>query len=161
MAAPREFGFELCLKAHSEDIKNRADIILIMIHWRLLRHSFLCVGDVHYIHSVPSELIPLNLGWNGDDNSYLVFYAYKRQMYRLAVVVDDKRLTLKLWSESTISTVRLDMGSVLDDNLVVNMQRALMLCKKVDRQLIEALLRGVDDATGPNMASTDNFDLQS
>lgn len=161
MTAPREFGFELCLKAHSEDIKNRADIILIMVHWRLLRHSFLCVGDVHYIHSVPSELIPLNLGWNGDDNSYLVFYAYKRQMYRLAVVCQDKLLTLKLWSEKTIATVRLDTGTVMDDALVVNMQKALALCKKIDRQLIERLLMGVDDATGPNMTSTENFNLQA
>ena len=145
MAAPREFGLELCLKAQSEDIKTKSDIILILVHWRLLRHSFLCVGDVHYVHSIPSELLPINLGWNGDDGTYLIKYSYKRKLYMMALLVEPGNLlTVRLWADQFITSVRLNIGTVLTDELVINLQKCLTLCRVIDRDLIEKQLMGAD-----------------
>merc|ERR1712142_771101 len=143
MTAPREFGLELCLKAHAEDIKTQSDVILCLLHWRLLRNSFLSIGDIFYVHSIPSELIPLNLGWNGDTGGYCVKYVYKQKLYVLLLTAPDegiKFMEAKLHSDTAIVTYKLRFDDCVDDNLVINMTACHALAKNIDTCLIGRLL---------------------
>ena len=153
MSAPREFGLELCLKSHAEDIKNQADVILNLIHWRLLRNSFLCIGDIYYIHSIPSELMPLNLGWNGDNGCYCIKYVYKQRLYVLLLTAPDgpqQSMEAKLHSDSEIVTYKCRFNDCVDNNLVINMSACHKLAKDVDTCLIGRLLGMIDDTGGPS-----------
>lgn len=156
MAAPREFGFELCLKAQAEDIKTRSDVVLMLLHWRLLRHSFLCIGDFHYTHHIPSELIPLNLGWNASTNLYSLKFAYKQHMFLLNMSAIDENgiVQIKLYSETEIVTLNVDVQDACDESLIVNMQKCYTAAKQIDKELIEKILHVVDDVPGP-VLSTD------
>ena len=155
MAWTREFGFELCLKGHSEDIKSRADVIVLMLHWRLLRSSFLSIGDIHYTHDIPTEILPLNLGWLGDNDSYILKYIFKNNTYILAITVKDVDLDVKLQSEKDIVSITLECNnSVVDDDMVVNLQKCLKLCKQIDQCLIQEMLTLIDDEGGPLFFNT-------
>ena len=143
MAAPREFGLELILKAHSSEIKTRGDVIVLMVHWRLLRHSFLCVGDIHYYHSIPTELLPLNLGWDNDTGVYCLKYSYKRKLYILTVKIEEqgKVITAILNGDASLQQYRMDVGSVLTgEDLIINLQKCLQMCKLLDEEWIEKFL---------------------
>ena len=38
------FGWELIYKLAENDIKKKEDVLLLLIHWKLIRNGFLCLG---------------------------------------------------------------------------------------------------------------------
>ena len=149
MAKPREFGLELCLKSHAEDVKTRNDVLLTIVHWRLLRHSFLCIGDIFFTHHIPSELLPLNLGWNGDVETYTVKYVFKNRLFILILICGTHHMDLKLHSDTEIVSVAIDIGDAVDNDMIINMDKCHTAARKIDKDLIEVLLKSQDFEDGP------------
>ena len=146
---------ELCLKSHAEDVKTRNDVLLIIVHWRLLRHSFLCIGDVFFTHHIPSELLPLNLGWNGDTESYCCKFVYKKSLYVLILICGLHHMDVKLHSDTNIVSLAVDIGDAVDEDLVINMDKCHAIAKKLDKDLIEVLLGSQDIDDGPLITVVD------
>ena len=140
----REFGFELSLKAHSEDVKSKNDALMLMIHWRMLRHSFLCIGDLNYAHFVPTELLPINLGWIGDnqDTVYTARYVYCEILYTLFVQCNAEGTCcdVKLSSDTEVARFALDVTGCVDDDLTINMERCHQVALDLDTNLIQPVL---------------------
>ena len=131
-----------------------------MIHWRLLRHSFLCIGDIYYIHNIPSELMPLALGWNGDNMCYLIKYVYKQDLYVLILSMSETSDTVmdaKLHSDTAITSFKVKFNDCVDDNLVINMSACHALSRSIDTCLIERLLDLMSDEAGPRYGVADVF----
>lgn len=156
VGTPREFGLELCLKAHSEDIKNRKDVLICLCHWRMLRHALLCVGDggpdlCEAGGSVaPSELLPLNLGWDGAADRYSVRYSFKSRPFTLTLWPGaGGQVELSLQSAENIVSIKADTETSVDDHMVVNMHNCHDLCKRIDSELIEQALRSSGEPAGP------------
>ena len=142
MVAPREFGFELCLKSHAEDIRTGVDIVTILVHWRLLRHSFLCLGDLlDGDEEVPTELLPRNLGWNGEHESYVLRYAFKGRLYICTISAVDQDVIVCLQSETDTRMAKFRVTAIVPGpGMYVNMQKCLAFSKSIDSKLIQQVI---------------------
>ena len=141
MCAPREFGFELCLKSHAEDIRTDTDIVMLLMHWRLLRHSFLSIGDMFDETLIPSELLPKNLGWNGEYERYMVKYTFKNKFFLCSVAKIGKEVVVLLQTEAYLRMASFRVSKLIDGpDLNINMQRCLKLSQSLDSRLIQPLI---------------------
>jgi len=131
-----EFGHQLLLKAHSKDIKNKADVLTLFIHWRLLRYGFICMGDGVSQSSIPSEVLPLNLGWNGDLRGYFLKYEVKKKTFLLSVHIKDDMTEIGLLSDSRVTKVGVDPHDCVTDSLYMDTKTSEDFAFLIDTDLI-------------------------
>ena len=151
---PEDFGFELELRAHSENIKTRADVAMVLVHWRLSRYHFRCIGDSVFMYKVPSELLPQPIGWDGTVETYKVKYSRKGIIYLVEMTLKGDEMTVKAYTEDKIVTTRMNVGSAIGEDLNVNMARVRSLADRLDRNLVQELLRLITQKEEPTNTST-------
>uniref|UniRef100_U5EX73 Proteasome inhibitor PI31 subunit n=1 Tax=Corethrella appendiculata TaxID=1370023 RepID=U5EX73_9DIPT len=85
MSLNTDFGWQLLFKTIENDIHNKSDILVAVIHWNLLRNAFLnCgIGDDKTLkeEDEKSELLPD--GWNVNSKSYALRYINAGELYTL------------------------------------------------------------------------------
>ena len=58
-------------------------------------------------------------------------------------------MDLKLHSDTEIVSVAIDIGDAVDDELIINMDKCHTAARKIDKDLIEVLLKSQDFDDGP------------
>lgn len=139
-AWPEDWGFETMLRAHSNNIKTRGDVAMILVHWRLLRYGFRCIGDSVFLYKVPSELLPRNIGWDGQVTMYKVKYSFQGNVFLLELTVRDDRMDVRLFSDDTIVATTLSLTSAIGKDLSVNMSKVNSLSRKIDKRIVQKML---------------------
>lgn len=135
-----DFGFQLVLKAHSKDIKNSYDVLIVLVHWRLLRYGFICLGDGPSSGKLPSEVLPLNLGWDGTLKGYFLKYENMAKQFLLSLHIKENGTEVGLLSDSRVTKVAVEIKNIVDpDTLVPNMDTIDELNCRIDNDLIEPL----------------------
>ncbi|KAK2582246.1 hypothetical protein KPH14_004592 [Odynerus spinipes] len=91
------FGFELLLKLTDNDICKKEDVIILFVHWYIIKCGFKCIGlgDSKTFDSSErgSELLPEN--WNKRPN-YALRYLKDGKLFILHGVKSDEDLLLNL-----------------------------------------------------------------
>ena len=131
-----EFGHQLLLKAHSKDIKSRTDVLTLFVHWRLLRYGFICLGDGPSPSNIPSEVLPLNLGWDGDLRGYFLKYEVKKKQFLLSLHVKDDLTEIGLLSDMRVTKVAVDPNDCVTEQLYMDTGTSEDLAFLIDTDLI-------------------------
>lgn len=132
----REFGHQLLMKAHSKDIKTKGDVLLCFVHWRLLRFGFACNGEGPTPGEVPSEVLPLNLGFDGDLQGYFLKYEAKKKQYLLSVHLKEDGVDVGLLSDSRVTKVSVELDSVVTEDMLVDPESSEDFAFLLDCELI-------------------------
>ena len=135
-----DFGFQLALKAHSKDIKNSFDVLLVITHWRLLRYGFICLGDGPSPGKLPSEILPLNLGWDGILKGYFLKYENMQKQFLLSLHIKGETAEIGLLSDSRVTKIAIQVDQVVDAaTLFPVMDNIEEISCRIDADLIEPL----------------------
>ncbi|XP_072764462.1 proteasome inhibitor PI31 subunit [Anoplolepis gracilipes] len=91
------FGFELLQKVHHDEIHKKEDIIILFVHWYLMKCGFRCIGigdeKTFNASEKGSELLPKD--WNSQIN-YTLRYIKDEKLYILLGIKSDMDLLLNL-----------------------------------------------------------------
>ncbi|XP_011170589.1 proteasome inhibitor PI31 subunit [Solenopsis invicta] len=91
----RVFGFELFQKLYHDEIQKKEDVIILLVHWYLVKSGFRCIGIGNETVSDPlekgSELLPME--WNLRPN-YALRYVMDKKIHVLLGVKSDMDLLL-------------------------------------------------------------------
>ncbi|CAO1407322.1 unnamed protein product [Diamesa serratosioi] len=102
------FGIDLLLESQKDRIKSTADILMIVVHWMLVKNDFRCVGvgdsKIYNEDDKLSELLPE--GWN-QNPIYTLRYSLRKQIYILFGIVSDDLLLVNLLDAKTFKTTNL------------------------------------------------------
>ena len=131
-----EFGLQICLKAHSKDIKTKEDVLTTFVHWRLLRYGFICMGDGPSPNNIPSEVLPLNLGWDGDLRGYFLKYENRRKQYLVSVHVKDGTCEIGLLSDARVTKIGIETDALVRDDQLINLEFSEEIACQIDTDLI-------------------------
>ena len=82
-----EFGLETVMRSHNSSIKTRNDVLVIWLHYVLLRNLFKTYGGEGAITNDKTEQLPRNLGWNGERRLYLLKYEFGNRAYALGIFI--------------------------------------------------------------------------
>lgn len=95
--ASNMFGFELLQKLHHDEIHKKEDVIILFIHWYLVKCGFRCIGigdkKTFNVSERGSELLPKD--WNLGNN-YTLRYIQNEKLYILFGIKSDMDLLLNL-----------------------------------------------------------------
>lgn len=134
-----EFGLQLCLKAHSRDIKTTADVLCCFMHWRLLRYGFICLGEGLSESRTPSEVLPLNLGWDGDLKGYFLKYENRRKQFLLSIYVRSNFAEVSLLSDAKVAKIDVDLLDVVTNDKHMDLTTSENLAFSIDMDIIHPL----------------------
>ncbi|XP_032677647.1 proteasome inhibitor PI31 subunit isoform X2 [Odontomachus brunneus] len=102
------FGFELFSKLHHCEIQKKEDIIIIFVHWYLVKYGFRCIGigdsNVFNASQKGSELLPKD--WNTGP-SYALRYVKNDTLYLFSGIKSDNEILINLvkLDNDTISNI--------------------------------------------------------
>ncbi|XP_067008959.1 proteasome inhibitor PI31 subunit [Anabrus simplex] len=98
------FGWDLVYKLAEKDITKKEDVLVVLIHWFLLKNGFKCVGigdnKVLLESEVGSETLPE--GWNAED-TYALRYAHNKRLFILRGVRTEGDIIFNLLRVSDLS----------------------------------------------------------
>ena len=136
-----EFGLQITLKAHSHDIRTLEDVMVCFIHWRLLRYGFICMGDGPSPENIPTEVLPLNMGWDGDLRGYFLKYQVRKKQYLLSVNMDGtgdaNTAEVGLLSDARVTKILIGVNDLVWKDLQINRELAEDIAFAIDTDLIQ------------------------
>jgi len=109
------FGFELMQKLTTGQINKKEDVLILVVHWYLVKNGFKCLGCGDSKNISPSEdgseLLPE--GWSQEQN-YSLRYVKEAKLYILMAIKSDNDLILNLLKVEThdVSNVQLPIETV-------------------------------------------------
>lgn len=91
------FGFEILQSLYDSQISKKEDVLILFVHWYLIKNSFRCIG-LGYSKSYDetekgSELLPE--GWSKESH-YALRYVKDKKLYILHGIKSDEDLLLNL-----------------------------------------------------------------
>lgn len=97
MSKSDTFGWDLLFKVTQPQIRNNEDILICLVHWKLIHQGFKCVG-VGEDTTPPkpeetSETLPE--GWNAS-NKYYLRYLQNGKLYLLSATVADNNVIINM-----------------------------------------------------------------
>uniref|UniRef100_A0A1B6LA54 Proteasome inhibitor PI31 subunit n=1 Tax=Graphocephala atropunctata TaxID=36148 RepID=A0A1B6LA54_9HEMI len=116
MSSEYVIGWELMFHSVQQDIKTKEDILIILIHWVLIKSRFRCIGlgdDSTFTVDEPgSELLPK--GWNCK-NTYAIKYTLDSQLFVLRGLLVDEEFILNLVrvADKNVSTLTVNHNDVV------------------------------------------------
>lgn len=93
------FGWESVHRTVESDIKKEDDVLLVFIHWLLLKHDFVCIGlgetaDDTSSNYVVSEILPP--GWNSGETYAVRYFDAKKNLFILRGLKNDVNIIFNL-----------------------------------------------------------------
>merc|ERR1719411_293123 len=77
-------------------MKTRSDVVIIWMHYVLCRNLMKSLGGEAAVTEKPTEMLPRNLGWNGEKQCYLLKYCLGNRVVALGCWVRGKNLECSL-----------------------------------------------------------------
>ncbi|XP_037927625.1 proteasome inhibitor PI31 subunit-like [Teleopsis dalmanni] len=143
------FGWDMLLKSVEKDVLKKADVILALAHFILVRHyKFECLGvgeDKTYTEDeVGSELLPEF--WNDSDFRYRLRYVHNKQLYLLiGHVVSGDKVLFNLLSVDTkqVSNILFDPEELVKSvrgKIYTMIPDAAAVSDRIRKELIETVM---------------------
>lgn len=142
------FGFELVQSLYDNQIVKKEDVLILFVHWYLIKHGFKCIGlgDSKAFNESEkgSELLPD--GWNTRPN-YTFRYINDKKLYILHSIKSDEDLLINLLKvdDQKVSGVQFPINQTVNDlhgpleSLISSHQSVINIIQK---DLINSLLPG-------------------
>lgn len=93
-----DFGMEMLWKFEQKNVHTKSDLMVLLVHWYLVRNGFrnVGVGDDKTLDrsAEQSELLPE--GWNENFTSYALRYALKNELYNLHGTLSNETMIINL-----------------------------------------------------------------
>lgn len=148
MAKSDIFGWDLLFKVTQQQIRNNQDVLICLVHWKLIREGFKCVGvgedTTQPNREEMSETLPE--GWNAA-NKYSLRYVHNGKLYLLIatliegnVIINMNRICDNHASGTCINTnvVQVRTGSL--DKIIPTYDEVI---KKTQTELINPMFENV------------------
>ncbi|XP_076280769.1 proteasome inhibitor 31 kDa [Lasioglossum baleicum] len=112
------FGFELLQSLYDSQISKKEDVLILFVHWYLIKNSFRCI-DLGYSKSYDvtekgSELLPE--GWSKEFH-YALRYVKDKKLYILHGIKSDEDLLLNLLrtQDQDVSNIQFQINQTVTD----------------------------------------------
>ncbi|XP_003706872.2 proteasome inhibitor 31 kDa [Megachile rotundata] len=149
------FGFELIQSLYDNEIVKKEDVLILFIHWYLIKHGFKCIGlgDSKAFNESEkgTELLPD--GWNSHPN-YTFRYINDKKLYILHGIKSDEDLLTNLLKvdDQNVSSAQFPINQTINglhgplESLISSHQSVINIIQK---DLIDPLLPGntIDNST--------------
>ncbi|XP_066601159.1 proteasome inhibitor PI31 subunit-like [Prorops nasuta] len=112
------FGFQLLSRLYDSDVVKKEDVIILFIHWYLIKQNFKCIGlgDSKTFNNAESgsELLPEN--WNKSPN-YALRYVHNGKLYILHGLRSDEDLLINLLraEDHNLATVQFPIATTVNE----------------------------------------------
>ena len=114
-----EFGLESVLRSHNQFAKTRSDIVVLWLHYVMLRNLFKAHGGEGALTELRTEQLPRNLCWNGIVQRYLIKYESKYIFYGLGVWIRGEELDCSLVSLKKSLRIGIPLEELVRDDLTL------------------------------------------
>lgn len=115
-----EFGLESVLRSHNPFIKNRSDVMVVWMHYCMLRNLYKTYGGEGSVTEEKTEHLPRGLGWNGERNIYLLKYEFKNMSFALGIFIRDNEADCSLVTLSRSLRIGIPVNSLVLPDLTMN-----------------------------------------
>ena len=112
-----DFGFQSVQRSHQKYIKNSSDMLMIWLHYVLLRNRFKTMGGDYQSGTDLSEHLPRNLGWNGDKQAYYVKYENNRRVFGFGVYIRNGRADCSMVTLQKSIKIGIPISDVIDEDM--------------------------------------------
>ena len=134
------YGLELVLLTHSKVIKTNADIVVVWLHWCLLRNGFANHGGEYTHVDYHSENLPANLGWNGDKQAYILKYEHGTVPYAVGMYLNEDTIELSMVAIHKSLRIGIAISDLVDEDLQLKEAMTNKLSQIVDEEFIRPLV---------------------
>ncbi|XP_011255418.1 proteasome inhibitor PI31 subunit [Camponotus floridanus] len=158
------FGFELLQKLHHDEIHKKEDVIILFIHWYLVKCGFRCIGigdEKNFNASEKgSELLPKD--WNSRNN-YTLRYIKEEKLYILLGIKSDMDLLLNLvrHHDDSISNIQFSIEetvSTLHGPLEIVIPSYRTILHTIQKDLLGAIYSGNSKEVTTQTTTSSNQD---
>ncbi|KAK6183594.1 hypothetical protein SNE40_011043 [Patella caerulea] len=94
-------GLELLYQSLSNAYKNADDVLVSVIHWKIISNGFKCIGKGEKAKSCDKKSEMLPKGWNSDENLYVLRYnqTSNNKIFILKIIKIDDSLMVNFMRE--------------------------------------------------------------
>lgn len=140
------FGWDLLYKVTEPQIRNDQDVLICLIHWKLIHQGFRCVG-VGEDTTQPnldeqSELLPE--GWNSTPNRYTLRYVHNGKLYLLNAIVNENRVIINMNrvvdNQATATCINTDIVKEKQGTLAKLIPNYDEIINMIKKELIDPML---------------------
>ncbi|XP_065206639.1 proteasome inhibitor PI31 subunit-like [Planococcus citri] len=166
--ADQFFGWELLFNNVKSDIKKKEDVLMLLIHYSLIKNGFKCVGVNDDWKSeaieISSELLPKE--WNAN-KEYVFRYQYNEEKYVLqsnhsdnSTIIFNLMDTKNLKVSNVMFNYENSVGA-LEGNISAVLPSHLELFNKLQRDLISGFVSNEKKTVETQTTSTESSDKKS
>lgn len=148
MAKSDIFGWDLLFKVTQPQIRNNQDVLICLVHWKLIHQGFKCVGvgedTTQPTQEEMSETLPE--GWNAA-NKYTLRYVHNGKLYLLNATITDGSIIINMnricdnhASGTCINTSVIQVRSGSLDKMIPTYEEVI---KKIKTELIDPMFSKV------------------
>lgn len=145
MAKSDTFGWDLLFKVTQPQIRNNEDVLICLVHWKLIHQGFKCVGvgedTTQPTQDEMSETLPE--GWNAS-NKYTLRYALNSKLYLLNATITEGNMIINMNrlcdSQASGTCVKTDVVKSRAGNIDRIIPSYDDVIKKVCKELIDPML---------------------
>lgn len=136
------FGWELLTKLIESDVKNAMDLVVALVHWQMVKLSFVCLGtgDDKTIRDSDCGSEKLPEYWNEDCGHYSLRYSLGGcGVYILkCVIIDGSTALFNLYnvSNGTVSHLSFELKEVIACGGDAQRKKLSEMVQKIDVQVI-------------------------
>lgn len=139
----KNFGYESVLRSHFRFLKTKADIVVLWLHWILLRNVFKSHGGEGGLTELLTEHLPRGLGWNGDKKSYLLKYEFDGRFYVLGVWLrqDSALLDVSLVTVERSVKVGIRVAAIVDGSMNLVFSNADPFTRQIEAEFVRPMMQ--------------------
>lgn len=160
------FGWDLIYRASEHDLKKKEDVMMLLVHFTLIKNRYRCIGlgddKVLNKSEISSELLPSE--WNSSKN-YSLRYVRDNEIYIFRGVPVGENMVFNLLKGSNLAVTNTAFNvensvEALKGPLVSLVPASEEVVKKIQRELIDPLIAPVNKE-GTTQTSTSPTSGQS
>lgn len=139
-----DFGLQSVLRSHYPFIKNKADVLVVWLHWMLLRNLFKGHGGEMALTEEYTEHLPRSLGWNGEKNTYLLKYEANKRLYSLGIYLRGSVAECSLVTLQRSLKVSIPIDNFIRHDFTMKAETADQFTEDMENEFIKPMIRKVD-----------------
>lgn len=152
-----DFGLESVVRSHAKFVKNMPDVVVVWLHYIMLRNLFKTHGGEGAITEDKTEQLPRNLGWNGERRSYLIKYEYKYVDLALGVYLRDNEADCSLVTLMRSVRFGVPVNVLVRNDLTIRDETCDAFTEMIEEQFLQPIMR----SAVLKMSSADEGELAS
>lgn len=139
-----DFGLQSVLRSHYPFIKNKADVLVVWLHWMLLRNLFKGHGGEMALTEELTEHLPRSLGWNGEKQTYLLKYEANNRLYSVGVYIRGNNADCCLVTLQRSLKVSIPIDHLIRHDFTMKAETADQFTEDMEKEFIKPMIRKID-----------------